>query len=103
MWTGEEETELMLTHALSLIVVTLTPQGDSAKELIQKMLARYHAAQTLTGTIKLTVKTEAGAASMDTWIQYERPSKLYIRQKKNSANPDPEAPSSWLITSDGKI
>ncbi len=67
------------------------------------MLARYHAAKTLTGTIKLTVSTKEGSAALDTTLQYERPNKLYIFQRKRVANPDPESPSQWLVTSDGNM
>jgi len=87
------------------IALTLVGQDQSkspaAKVLIEKMMNRYYSAQTLTGTIKLTVSTEAGSASLDTVLQYERPAKLYIRQQKNVANPDPGQPSKWLVTSDG--
>jgi hypothetical protein len=94
----------MLTCAIALCSLVVAPtQAPTAKQLIEKMLLRYHGAQTLTGTVKLTVSTSAGSASMETAMQYERPSKLYLLQQKTSANPDPDQPARWLVTSDGKM
>jgi len=87
------------------VVVLLVGQGGAetptAKSLIEKMMNRYHSAQTVVGKVRLTVSTQSGSASMDTELQYERPSKLYMMQKKNVAAPDPTQPSHWLVTSDG--
>lgn len=96
---------MILTHAIALLAVCTCPAQDApdAKTLVEKMLARYHAAKTLTGTIKLTVSTKEGSAALDTTLQYERPNKLYIFQRKRVANPDPESPSQWLVTSDGTM
>jgi hypothetical protein len=93
----------MLTQAIAILALSASaaPQEPTAKDLIQKMLGRYYAAKTLVGKIRLTVSTETGSASLDTVLQYERPAKLYIKQQKSVANPDPEVPSTWLVTSDG--
>lgn len=88
--------------AVALSILAQDGTSPSAKGLIEKMMSRYYAAQTLTGKIKLTVSTKAGSASLETEVQYERPSKLYLRQQKNVASPDPSQPSKWLVTSDGK-
>lgn len=95
----------MLTHAIALLSVCtgVTQQSPSAKVLIEKMLARYHAAKTLTGQVKLTVSAEGGSATLNSTIQYERPSKLYLYQQKTTGTPDTESPSKWLVTSDGRI
>lgn len=95
----------MLTHAIALLSVCTgaTQESPSAKTLIEKMLARYYAAKTLTGQIKLTVSAGGGSATLNTNVQYERPSKFYLFQQKTSGNPDPEAPSKWLVTSDGTM
>jgi len=82
------------------VVVAPIPQQD-AKQLIEKMLVRYHGAKTVVGTINLTVSTQAGSASLRSTLQYERPARLYLLQEKSVGNPDPEQPSRWLITSDG--
>jgi hypothetical protein len=95
----------MLTQAVVLLAVCANPipQEPIAKDLIQKMLAAYHGAKTMTGSIKLTVSAAGGSASLQTTLQYERPAKLYLFQRKNVDNPDPEEPTQWLVTSDGKM
>lgn len=95
----------MLTQFIALLSVCTCPNQDAptAKVLIEKMLARYHAAKTLTGQVKLTVSAEGGSATLNTTIQYERPNKLYLFQQKSSGTPDAESPSKWLVTSDGRI
>jgi hypothetical protein len=93
----------MLTQAIAILAACTNPiqEAPTAKYLIEKMLGRYHSAKTVTGKIRLTVNAEGNSASLDTTLQYERPAKLYVFQKKDVANPDPEQPSKWLITSDG--
>lgn len=94
----------MLTPAVVLLAVFANPttQEPQAKDLIQKMLAAYHGAKTLTGTVNLTVTAEgAGSATLNSTLQYERPGKLYLFQRKNVVNPDPDQPVQWLVTSDG--
>lgn len=95
----------MLTQFIALLSVCTCPNQDAptAKDLIEKMLAKYHAAKTLTGQVKLTVSAEGGSASLSSTLQYERPNKLYLYQQKLSGTPDPESPSKWLITSDGNL
>ncbi len=94
----------MLTQAIALLAFSTCHSGQaSARDLIQKMLTVYHGAKTMTGTIKLTVSTTSGSASLDTALQFERPSKFYLRQRKLVANPDPEQPTEWLVSSDGKL
>lgn len=95
----------MLTHVIALLSVCTCANQDTptAKVLIEKMLARYHAAKTLTGQVKLTVSAQGGSASLNSTIQYERPAKFYLYQQKVSGTPDPESPSKWLVTSDGNL
>jgi hypothetical protein len=92
----------MLYSLAVVLSIVAAPNGQlDAKQLIEKMLVRYHGAKTLVGTIDLTVSTQAGSASLKSTLQYERPAKLYLLQEKLVANPDPEQPARWLITSDG--
>lgn len=96
----------MLSQAVVLLAVCCgtSQQEPTAKDLIQKMLVTYHEAKTLTGSVHLTVSAQgAGSASLNTNIQYERPSKLYLFQKKQVSNPEPDVPLQWLITSDGNM
>lgn len=94
----------MLSTAIAILALSGNglPQEQTAPGLISKMLARYHDAKTLVGTIRLTVSAQNQSVTMDTAVQFELPSKLYIKQQKNVANPNPEQLSSWLVTSDGK-
>ncbi|MFY9233360.1 MAG: hypothetical protein WAO58_02770 [Fimbriimonadaceae bacterium] len=90
----------MLTAAIALFTfVAQEPQATPRpSELISKMIAHYNKAQTLTGTIKLRqgANGQAAQGSIDTAIQFELPSKLYINQIQNTSDP-----MRWLITSDG--
>jgi len=95
---------MMLTNVLALTLSLAAPhqEAPTAKQLVEKMLVRYNSATTVAGTIHLTVAAGNNSASMDTALQFERPAKLYISQHKNVANPDPDQPNRWLVTSDGK-
>jgi len=95
----------MLTSAIAILALGgghLSPQQPEAKDLLAKMMARYHDAKTLVGKIHLTVSAQNQSVSMDTVVQFELPSKVYIKQQKNVANPDPDQPNTWLVTSDGR-
>lgn len=93
----------MLINAILMVasIASAHAQAPTSKELIEKMLNRYYAANTLTGKVRLTVAAQGATASLDTEVQFEKPSKLYIHQQKNVADPDPSRPTSWLVTSDG--
>jgi hypothetical protein len=73
-------------------------QGETAPELVGKMLRYYDAAQTLTGTIRFVQSVGEVSVGIDTSLQYEKPSKLYIRQDRRSSEP-----RTFLVTSDGKF
>lgn len=82
-----------------LAVVALSSQvADQAKAapIVSKMFARYAGARTLSGTIKTTAVCKYGAPTIDTKIQYERPSKLFLWQRANL-----NTPLLGVITSDG--
>src|SRR5205823_3210391 len=83
------------TLALSAVLTSGT-QSTTAGQLITKMLGYYHDANTLTGTIVLTATDGAGTANLNTRVQFEKPSKLFIEQTLGGRNPQ-----SWYVTSDG--
>ncbi len=89
-----------MTSTLLLAAVSLTglgaqePGGVSPSELISRMLQRYSSARSLTGSIVLSVTTMGQTAQARTDVQFELPSKLYLRQSRATA--------SCLVTSDGK-
>ncbi len=66
------------------------------------MFAHYSELQTATGTIKLIVEAKAptGSASqtINTEIQYERPSKFFLRQIQSGKEQNP-----WVVSSDGSL
>lgn len=70
---------------------------NSASQLVSKMLQYYSDAPSLTGNITLTASDGAGRVRVDTTIQYQKPSLIYIRQVKSGSNP-----MQWMIVSDGK-
>lgn len=90
---------MMIVAALAAFALGQTPtEPVSATQLVSNMLAYYSAAKTLTGTIDYTASDGAGQAGVRTTIQFEKPSKLYIRQDKVGG----QTPGSWLVTSDGQ-
>jgi hypothetical protein len=84
-----------MISTIACLVALQTTQEPSGGAIVSKMLARYDAAQSLTGSIRLTQGAGKEAGTLDTFIQYEKPSKLYIKQVLNSSG------RTWLITSDG--
>jgi len=70
---------------------------EKAAPLISKMFAKYAAAQTMVGTINLTVTTPYGSRECKTAFQYERPSKVYLIQVLKVTDP-----VTSIVSSDGK-
>ena len=86
---------MLATLALSLTLQA--PKPNPAADLVSKMLAYYAGAQSMTGTILLTASDGKGQVQVQTTLQFEKPSKLYIKQVKTGNNP-----MQWLAVSDGK-
>ena len=89
----------MIALALALLAPQdRTPEGLSAGQLISKMLAKYHGAQRIKGTVVTTVQYGGSTLRINTTLQIERPSKLYMLQVS------PQAPDTrYLVTSDGVL
>lgn len=83
----------MIAIALGLVMMG---QAETPAALVSKMLARYSSAQTLVGTIVFVQSAAGASVTTTTHVQYEKPSKLYVRQVRASSDP---AESS--ITCDG--
>ncbi len=80
---------------------TQTPpqaQPTDSASLISKMLARYAGASQLSGQLRFTQSAGGKQVVVDTWIQYDRPSKIYLKQVRHSSDP-----GTFLVTSDGKL
>lgn len=74
------------------------PSQGSAVGVVSKMFGYYAGAKSMSGTIHMTQAAEGKSLTLDTTIAYEAPSKLYIKQVRNSNDP-----GSWLVTSDGQV
>lgn len=73
------------------------PKPQKASEIVGKMLARYSNLSSLTGTIKMQQAMRDVKITIDTYVQYQQPSLLYVSQVKTGKTMD-----KWLVTSDGK-
>lgn len=78
-------------------VMAQAPAEPSPSKLVSAMLAKYAAAKTIVGTIKLTQTAGKESGSILTTFQFEKPAKLTIRQVQEKS-----PPRVWLVTSDGK-
>ncbi|AIE87505.1 hypothetical protein [Fimbriimonas ginsengisoli] len=65
--------------------------------LIGLAFKKYHDAQSLAGTIRLTQTAQSVTIVVDTQVAYDRPSKLLIRQQKGGSQPQ-----NILSVSDGR-
>lgn len=76
-----------------------TAPEPTAAQLVSKMLARYAAAETLQGTIRLTQTAQGASLQIETQVQYRRSQKqLYIRQVRSGTSQ-----RTWLVVCDGRI
>ncbi len=99
----------MLTALAAFALITVTPQDQApaqaglanaadCKALISKMLKVYADANTMVGSITLTGYAGGGQSSMTTYLQFEKPAKLFIRQDKGGSEP-----RRWIVSSDGRF
>ncbi|MDR3688474.1 MAG: hypothetical protein P4L46_03785 [Fimbriimonas sp.] len=75
---------------------TTAPAKESASQILTKAFGHYASAQTAAGTIKMTQTALGVSLSIETDLQFDRPSKLFLRQSRTGARPH-----QWLVTSDG--
>lgn len=90
----------MLTTLATLILTTTAqgaPETPNAAQIVGKMLAYYNDAQTMTGSIVMTQAVGNEKGTVTTQFQFERPSKVYIRQQKSTGDR-----RTWTVISDGK-
>lgn len=78
--------------------VQTDPNVDAAASLISKMLAHYYKAKKLSGSILLTTTAGKVSGKLLTTVQFDDPSKLYIRQDLQA-----ESQGTWMIVSDGNL
>ncbi|MCB8933468.1 MAG: hypothetical protein M9921_00830 [Fimbriimonadaceae bacterium] len=93
----DRKTPLVIMIALLTVSVGAQESAKvSASGLVSRMLGRYSAASSMTGTIRFTQSAQRNSVTIETTLQYEKPSKLYIRQQLRSSEP-----MTWLVVSDG--
>jgi outer membrane lipoprotein-sorting protein len=68
----------------------------TASALVSKVLAYYSGAQSMVGTIRFTQTAQSRSVVVETNLQFERPSKLYIRQELIAGER-----MLWLVVSNG--
>lgn len=68
-----------------------------ASDLVSKCLARYSDCKTMTGTIRMVQQAGETRVAIETVLQYEKPSKLYVMQTKYAGES-----WKWAITSNGE-
>lgn len=80
----------------AVLLGSISPQ-ENAAESVSKMLAGYANAKTISGNIKMTQSLGSVSVQIDTYLQLERPGKLYLRQERKSLND----PRTWIVSADG--
>lgn len=81
--------------AILLAIALQEPPRESPSQLLTRMMARYHDAKTLGGTITTRVTWENNRLEVDTTLWFERPGKLYLKQATNLG-------PRYLVTADGQ-
>lgn len=87
---------VVLTALAAGLVGAQERAAVSASGLVSNMLGRYADAKSMTGTIRFTQSAQRSSVSIETTLQFEKPSKLFIRQQLRSSEP-----MTWLVVSDG--
>jgi hypothetical protein len=82
---------------IALALFAQQPATPQPGQLVSAMLAKYSAAQTLAGTVKLTVTAGGQSAALDSQVQFQRPNLFFLRQIQ--ATPQRRE---WLVVADGK-
>lgn len=80
------------------IVLGQDAQQVKGGDVISKMLAYYHDAKTIAGTITMSQHSGSREASVLTELQFQGPASLYIRQSLRASY----GTDQYLVTSDGK-
>lgn len=88
---------VLLVVSLAAFACAQEAGPTSPSALVSRMLARYANVNSMVGTIRFTQTAQSKSVSIETTLQFERPSKLFIRQQLRSSDP-----MTWLVVSDGK-
>ncbi len=93
----------MLVTLLAVVAVSqgqapVSPQQITPSSIVQKMLSKYAGADSMYGRIKLTQTSSGAKVVIDTELQFDKPSKIFLRQVRQSSEP-----RSWLVLSDGVL
>lgn len=89
----------MTTLALAAILAFGQAEPpESPNVLVSKMLAKYYDQEKMSGRILWTQTSDGRSVVTETIFQYEKPAKVYVRQRRGGAEP-----FQWLLASDGTI
>jgi hypothetical protein len=93
----------MITLAIAMLIGIQGPQQDSngsqkesPSKIMSRMFAHYAEANSVVGTIRMTQSAQGKAVHTQTELQFERPSKIFLRQVRDGLKG-----RQWLLTSDG--
>ncbi len=94
----------MITLSIALLLTlqsaqqeATVPVKESASQILSKVFSRYAGAQSISGNIKMSQTARGVTLSINTDLQYDRPSRIYLHQIRYGNNP-----KEWLLVSDGK-
>ncbi len=105
---GRSQRRFELLTTLIAVVIAAQAQGgqvpqaaptETAVQIVEKMLAKYAGATTLTGTVSFVQSAEGRSIKSETQLQYEKPSKIYLRQIFQSSSEQRDL----MLVSDGTV
>ncbi|MEZ0325552.1 MAG: outer membrane lipoprotein carrier protein LolA [Fimbriimonas sp.] len=99
----------MLTTLIAVVVAAQAQGGqvpqaaptETAVQIIEKVLAKYAGAKTISGTVTFKQSASGLTARGETQLQFEKPSKIYLKQIYQGASAGDRR--EMLLVSDGKV
>ncbi len=96
----------MTACLLAIAALTAQTAAPSGSELFSKMLARYHDAKSVRGTITFNQTASGGPGEAKvtilTSVQWSESNLFYLEQTRQPASTDPDTSSHFIAVSDGK-
>ena len=90
-----------MTSILATLVVGLAPvQGDSASSIVSKVLQHYADAKSISGTVTLRQRAMNQEAKIETFMQFDRPDRVFMRQIRHAGPATPA--QTFILQTDGK-
>jgi len=95
----------MITTVIAMLIAVQGQQQDtnsapqtSAAQIMTKAFAHYSSAQSLSGTVNMAQSAKGVTVTIDSDLQFDRPSKIYLHQTRSGSRA-----RQWLLTSDGSL